>query len=150
MNDEPADVSPPIQVSTNMLVVEVPGSSVLAGPPRAAFVTTVRDYAVDVLGEASRIEIATRGATSIDVQYTTAHFDTAAIYVRDRGYVPVRKRWVPWAKVAAPCAFFTAGVAVPMLFLPDPWVGWGLVAGASFVLAVVLSAVVEVAGARAK
>lgn len=115
----------------------------MTGPPRKTFEDAIRDFAIDVLGVASIRETTARGSTSEVVQYTSAYFEAAKVQVRNAGYVRRPPRWYPWAKVVSPVAFVFAGIAVPLAFASNPWPGWGIVAGVSFVLGIVLSLLVE-------
>lgn len=157
-NVVPATVSiaatPPVatgatsSMASDDVTVTVPGSADVEGAPRRTFEHAVRDYAIDVLDEASRREVAARGSSSTVVQYTSAYFESARIYVRDRGYVPKVSRWYPWARLGVPIAFCFAGIAIPLIFAENAWVGWGFVAGGTLVAATILSIVLEFAPRR--
>lgn len=129
---------------TDQLSVNVPGSAEVSGPPRATLEEAVRDFAIDVLSEASYRESTARGASSKEVQYTSAYFEGAKNQVRSAGVARKPPGWHAWAKVIAPVTFTLAGVAIPFAFAEKAWPGWGLIAGATLVAGVALSAMVEI------
>lgn len=134
---------PSAQSVSDLVSVSVPGSADIEGPPRVTFEETVRSFAIDVLAEASYREASTRGASSDQVQYTSAYFESAKIEVRNAGYVRKSPKWHPYARVLTPFSFTMTGIAIPMVFAANAWPGWGFVGGASLVLGAALSFAVE-------
>lgn len=127
----------------DQVAIDVPGSADIEGPPRVTYELAVRDFAIDVLSAASFREASARGATSEEVQYTSAYFEAAKFEVRNAGYVRKTPKWHPFAKVVSPVSFVVAGVAIPSALAKDPWPGWGFVAGGTFVIGVLLAVAVE-------
>lgn len=128
---------------TDDITVNVPASADVSGPPRVTFESAIRDFAMDVLAEASRRETAVRGSSSAHVQYISAYFEAAKVYVRELGYVPKRPWWYVPSRIFAPIAFLLAGITIPVAVAKDAWVGWAFISGGTVVVAVVLSIIVE-------
>jgi hypothetical protein len=89
-----------------------------------------------------------RGNSSGAVQYTSAYFEAAKIYVRDIGHVPKRPRWYLPSRVIIPAVFFVAGLTAPAALITGAWIGWAFITGGLFVLAVILSFIVERRGSE--
>ncbi|WP_146116803.1 hypothetical protein [Microbacterium sp. MYb64] len=132
-----------VALPADQVRIDVPGSAEVAGPPRGTFEEAVRDFAIDVLNAASIRETIARGATSDEVQYTSAYFEYAKFDVRNAGHVRKIPKWHPVAKIVGPILFLATGVALPLAFAPTPWPGWGVVAGATLVGGVFCAFAVE-------
>ena len=103
------------------MVISVPSSDVLGEVPRKTLVSLVEEFAVDVLEEASKVELAHRADSSQVPQYTTRHLVKAVSIVRDRGFTARQKpRWYLPAEIAQPILFLAAGACFGLTY-----VGWG-------------------------
>lgn len=132
-----------LESNSNFLTVDIPGSADVVGPPRVTFEQAVRDFAIEVLSEASYREASARGSTSEEVQYTSAYFEYAKIEVRNAGYIRRSPKWHPIAKVIAPASFTMTGIAIPLALGGSPWPGWGFLGGGTFVLGTLLTFAIE-------
>lgn len=127
----------------SILNIKVPGSADVTGAPRVSFEDAVRDFAIDVLSDASYREAADRGSSSEQVQYTSSHFENAKFQVRNRGYVSKKPWWYVVARLLAPICLTLFGIAVPLIFTSkESWI-WGIVAGACFAGGILLTAMAE-------
>lgn len=101
--------------------ISVPSSHELGQAPLETLVSLVENFAVDVLEEASKEELAHRADSSQVPQYTTRHLAKAASIVRDRGFTSRQKpRWYLPTEIAQPILFLAAGACFGLTS-----VGWG-------------------------
>jgi hypothetical protein len=103
----------------------------------------VRDFAIDVLSEASRRETAVRGVSSDVVQYTSAYFISAKQYVLELGHVPRRRKGYAVLRVLIPIAFTAAGIVLPAGLADGGWPGLSIIGGALLGAAALGSYVIE-------
>jgi hypothetical protein len=121
-------MSHPGVVSTSVydsISFNVGGVGEMNSEARALFESYVRTYAVDLIQETSRNEVAHRSDTSNVPQYTSANVFDANRVIRARGVIPPKtSRWYYVARAIHWPLTVVVGVAGSTFFAPTPLIGY--------------------------
>ncbi|MCH6229345.1 hypothetical protein MK786_01145 [Microbacterium sp. CFH 31415] len=148
MTTQPPPAGP---AASDKVVLAVPGSSVLAGPPRVSYVTAVEKFARAVLREASNLEEQERTNRRAPREYHSKHIERAATWVRESGStLRPRSAWYLVGRIAQAILVIATSIFLTFMVVPEAWSGFGYLFTISLVLTVMLTVIVEVIDWRSR